>query len=81
MLSVKGIYKNGKVIPLEEIPDVTEAKVIITFLETKAKTIVLEEANENILEQLYGCLGKEKAKDYDFQLELERFGGPFDASR
>jgi hypothetical protein len=33
MLSVPGIYENGKITLLEEIPNVQQARVIITVLE------------------------------------------------
>jgi hypothetical protein len=33
MLSVPGIYKNGEVILLEEIPQIQQARVIVTVLE------------------------------------------------
>jgi hypothetical protein len=33
MISVPGIYKNGKITLLEEIPHVQEARVIVTVLE------------------------------------------------
>lgn len=33
MLSVPGIYKNGEVILLEDIPQIQQARVIVTVLE------------------------------------------------
>jgi hypothetical protein len=33
MVSVPGIYKNGEVILLEEIPQIQQARVIVTVLE------------------------------------------------
>jgi len=35
----------------------------------------------SIVDELYGCLGEEKVEDYDFHLELKRFGGEADESR
>lgn len=35
MQTVEGIYKNGRVILAEVPPDVTESKVLVTFLETE----------------------------------------------
>lgn len=34
MLTVEGIYKDGKIELLEKVSDVGQAKVLITFLET-----------------------------------------------
>ncbi len=35
MQTVEGIYKNGQVVLVKVPPDVTESKVLVTFLETK----------------------------------------------
>jgi hypothetical protein len=33
------------------------------------------------VEKLLGCCGEESKKDYDFHIEIKRFGGPNDESR
>ncbi|CAN5735852.1 MAG: hypothetical protein H0X15_11045 [Acidobacteria bacterium] len=35
MLTIKGTYKNGKIILVETPAEVSESKVLVTFLETK----------------------------------------------
>jgi hypothetical protein len=35
MLTIEGTYKNGQVVLEETPPDVIEAKVLVTFLDTK----------------------------------------------
>ncbi len=35
MLTIKGTYKNGKIILMETPAEVSESKVLVTFLETK----------------------------------------------
>ncbi len=56
MLSVKGIYENGKVILLEPILSKKRAKVIVTVLEELAET-GNEEVDINIFDDLVGVVG------------------------
>ena len=59
MLSVKGIYENGKVILLEPILSKKRAKVIVTVLEELAET-GNEEVDINIFDDLVGVVGARK---------------------
>ncbi len=56
MLSVKGIYENGKVILLEPILSKKRAKVIVTVLEELAEN-GNEEVDINIFDDLVGVVG------------------------
>ena len=59
MLSVQGIYENGKIRLLEHIPRQGKSDVIITFLED-AK----EFSSENRLEGLLSDLSEEDFRDF-----------------
>lgn len=37
--------------------------------------IVLRDPS-SVVEKLFGCWGEESKEDYDFHIEVERFGGP-----
>jgi len=56
MLSVKGIYENGKVILLEPILSKKRAKVIVTVLEELVEN-GNEEVDINIFDDLVGVFG------------------------
>ena len=55
MLSVRGIYENGKVSLLEPILSKKRAKVIVTVLEELEET-VNEEVDVNIFDDLVGVV-------------------------
>ncbi len=55
MLSVHGIYQNGNVILLEKIPQVKQAKVIVTVLE-ELPTFASDQSEAVVTEQWLGSL-------------------------
>lgn len=57
MLSVRGIYENGKVRLLEPVPGKKRAKVIVTILEEPEETEAGEqEVDINIFDDLVGVV-------------------------
>ena len=59
MLSVQGIYENGKIRLLEHIPRQGKSAVIITFLEDRK-----EFSSENRLEWLLSDLSEDDFRDF-----------------
>ncbi len=59
MLSVPGIYENGKIRLLEHIPGQGKSDVIITFLEDRKGF-----SSENLLEGLLADLSEEDFRDF-----------------
>ncbi len=57
MLSVKGIYENGKVHLLEPIPSEKRAKVIVTVLdEIDREEVEAKEVDVNLFDDLVGVI-------------------------
>ncbi len=51
---IRGVYRNGVIVPLEEIPDVQETPVMIVFLENKQSEE--EESEEQKIEAFFAGL-------------------------
>jgi len=56
MLSVKGIYEDGQVKLLEQIPSVKQARVIVTILEEEHRTSPSREVDAGLFDDLIGAV-------------------------
>lgn len=72
MLSVKGIYENGEVRLLEEIPNTKRAKVIVTILDKEEGD--QEEPDLELFDDLVGAISvrEDGAVNHDQYLISER---------
>ena len=64
MLSIRGVYENGKIKLLERVPQMGRFEVIITFLEDRKKTSMRKDKLEGLLSDL---------QENDFQDFLEPY--------
>jgi len=62
MLSIRGVYENGKIKLLERVPQMGRFEVIITFLEGRIKTSMKKD-------KLAGLLSDLQEKDFQDFLE------------
>jgi hypothetical protein len=62
MLSIRGVYENGKIKLLERVPQMGRFEVIITFLEGRKKTSMKKD-------KLAGLLSDLQEKDFQDLLE------------
>ena len=62
MLSIRGVYENGKIKFLERVPKMGRFEVIITFLESRKKTSMKKD-------KLAGLLSDLQEKDFQDFLE------------
>jgi hypothetical protein len=56
--TIEALYKNGRIIPLEEMIPVNEAKVLVTFLDEKSVRRVALTGKKTLKLKTYLCGGK-----------------------
>jgi hypothetical protein len=56
--TIEALYKNGRIIPLEEMIPVNEAKVLVTFLDEKRVRRVANAGKNTLKLKTYLCGGK-----------------------
>lgn len=72
MLSVKGIYENGKIKLLEKIPNTKRAKVIVTILDKEEGN--MEDPDPELFDDLVGSISvrEDGAVNHDQYLSPEK---------
>jgi hypothetical protein len=56
--TIEALYKNGRIIPMGEMIPVSEAKVLVTFLDEKRRRTVAPGKKKTLKFKTYLCGGK-----------------------